>query len=149
MVSSSEDKEEYNAIKTEDTAFCQSHEKQHRTLKPPEFYHLPSLDLTKYIVKNEIVTDYYVRRESDYQILRDQDALNIIDSQKNYSNYLEDLAKLMNKQLRRYAKLFNRKEDNFRQRRALMDDVYESRKAYIDTLTSSKAKIKEKIKTTN
>lgn len=140
---SSEQKEESNTIETKDIAFPQMHEKQRRTLKSPESYHLTTLDLTKYMMRNEIVTDYYVRMESDYQILRHQHTVNVTDSQKNYSQYLDNLAKLMNKQLRGYAKLLNKKEESFWQRRALVDDAYESKKVYIDTLTFPKTKTKK------
>lgn len=149
IVFSEQNEKESDTIETEDRAFCRSYEKQRRTLKPPESYHLPPLDLTKYMTRIETVTDYYVRRKSDYQILRDQHNVNIIDSQNNYSYYLEHLAKLMKGQFRKYAKLFDKNERNFWKRRALMDDAYESRKVYIDTLTSPKTRIKEKNKTTN
>ncbi|XP_014481753.1 PREDICTED: androglobin-like [Dinoponera quadriceps] len=149
VVPSEENEEESSTIETGDMAFCQSYEKQRRTLKPPKSYHLPALDLTKYMTRNGILTDYYIRMEIDYQILRDQQTVNIIESQKNYSHYLENLAELTDKQFRTYVKLFSKKEQNFWERRALVDHAYESRKVYIDTPTSSKAKIKEKDKATN
>lgn len=131
-----QNEKESHATETEDMAFCQSREERRRTLNPPESYRLPSLDLTKYITRNGIVTDHYVRKESDYQILRDRSIINIADSQRNYSHYLDNLTKMTNEQFRRYTMLCDKKKKNFWGRRSLMDDAYESRKIYIDTLTS-------------
>nr|XP_012224984.1 PREDICTED: uncharacterized protein LOC105673728 [Linepithema humile] len=134
-------------IKDKNMTFCLSHARQRRTLKSPEFHHrLLALNLTKYVKGDEIVEQYQIKTKHDDEILRKQHAMNIADSQENYSSYLENLADLTNKQLRRYAKFFRKREENFWKRRASVDRVCERRKVHIKSLTSERAKIKEKKK---
>lgn len=133
---------EQSRVEDEDIAFCLSHTRQHRTLKPPGF-HLPALNLTKYTKRDEIERHHYTKKFYDEK-MQNQNVK--VDSQRNYSNYLENLTELINKQLRRYAKFFRKKEENFWQRRSLTDAVYESRKGYIDSLISERSRTKEKRK---
>lgn len=137
--------EQSEEIEDEDIAFCLSHARQRRTLISPEFPHLPALNLTKY-TRNEIARHFDSNmKNNDEKVLN---RLNVVDveihSQRNYSTYLENLTELMNKQLQTYANLFKKKEENFWQGRTLIDAAYESRKIYIDSLTSERAKTKEK-----
>lgn len=130
-------------------AFCLSSAGQRRTLKSPELYHplnLLASNLTKYVKGDEIVKHYRIKTKDDDEILRKQCAINITDSQENYSRYLENLADLTNKQLRRYAKFFKKRDENFWKRRASVDIAYESRKVHIESLTSETAKIRERRK---
>ncbi|XP_070158784.1 androglobin [Polyergus mexicanus] len=140
--------EQPKEIKDEDITFCLPHARQHRTLIPPEFHHhLPALNLTKYVRRNEITRHLDSKMKNNDEKLLNQYVVDIeIHDQRNYSSYLENLTELINEQLQRYAKLFKKKEKNFWQRRTLVDAVYESRKVYIDSLTSEKAKTKEKTK---
>ncbi|XP_050461699.1 uncharacterized protein LOC126856844 [Cataglyphis hispanica] len=138
--------EQSEEIEDEDIAFCLSHARQYRTLIPPEFHHLPALDLTKYMRRNEMARHLDSKMKSNNEKLINQ--LNVVDveihSQRNYSTYLENLTELMNKQLQTYANLFKKKEEDFWQGRTLIDAAYESRKIYIDSLTFERAKAKEK-----
>lgn len=140
--------EQSKEIEDEDIAFCLPHARQRRTLIPPEFHHhLPALNLTKYVSRNEIVRHLDSKMKNNDEKLLNRYVVDVeVHNQRNYSNYLENLTELINKQLQRYAKLFKKKEKNFWQRKTLVDVVYESRKVYIDSLTSEKAKTKEKAK---
>lgn len=129
----SSNQKQLKLIEDEDITFCLSHERQYRTLKPPEFHHLSALDLTKYIKKDEI-TKHRIKTKSDDELLKNQYIAFIVDSQMNYSNYLENLGKLMNKQLQKYVKNFEKKKENFWQKRTLVDVAYETRKICINNL---------------
>lgn len=134
-------------VENEDTAFCLSHARQHRTLKPPESsYYLPALDLTRYVRRNEIAKHHRIKTKSDDELLKSQHTAITIDSQTNYFGYLKNLAELMDSQLRRYSKHFGKREENFWQRRTFVDAVYEARKTHINSLISEKAKNKTKEK---
>lgn len=116
-------------------------------MKPPKSHRslLPS-NLTGYMKGDEVAKHYQIKTKCDDEILRKQHAISIAESQKNYSSYLENLADLTSKQLRRYARFLGKREENFWKRRASVDRAYESRKVYIESLTSERAKIKEKKK---
>jgi len=132
-------------IEDEDTAFCLSHARQYRTLKPPEsHYRLPALDLTKYIKSDEIEKHPRIKTKNDDEILKNQHTAIIIDNQTNYFNYLKNLTELMNKQLHKYLKRFRKKDEKFWQKRTLVDSVYETRKICINSLIPEKAKNKAK-----
>ncbi|XP_072762884.1 androglobin [Anoplolepis gracilipes] len=134
-------------LEDEDVEFCLSHERTHRTLIPPGFHHLPALNLTKYAKEDEIARHHYTKMKTNYEKLQNQYVVDVkVNSERNYSSYLENLAELINKQLQRYAKFFRKKEENFWQRRTLIDTVYEARKIYIDSLKFEKTKAKEKEK---
>lgn len=127
-------------IENEDTAFCLSHAKQDRTLKPKSHHYLSALDLTKYTRKDENVK-HWIKTKSDDEILTNQQTVIVIDSQTNYSGYLENLAEVVNKQLQRYVKSLEKKEENFWQRRTLVDAAYETRKIYVNSLIAERTKI--------
>lgn len=142
--------EQLQSIGAEDmTLLCLSRARERRTLKPSESYHLPALNLTKYMREHEVAEDDWLKAKGDYETLKKQRAVSIVDSQKDYSNYLDNLTELINKQLRRYAKLFRKREKTFWEGRALVDVAYESRKVYVDTLMSEKTNIKGKNKRNN
>lgn len=132
-------------LEDEDMAFCLSNARQPRTLKSPEsHHHLSALDLTRYMRRNEVAKHHRIKTKSDDEILKNKHTTIIIDSQTNYSEYLENLTELMNKQLRRYVKHFGKKEENFWQKISLVDAAYETRKIYVDSLMSGRAKNKAK-----
>lgn len=140
----SSNRKQMKLIESEDTAFCLSHARQYRTLKPPEsHHHLSALDLTKYARRDEIA-ERRIKTKNDDEMLKNQQTAIVSDSQTNYSGYLENLAEVVNKQLRRYVKSLEKKEENFWQRRTLVDAAYETRKIYINSLTAEKTKIKAK-----
>lgn len=141
--SSSQNGIQLKLLEDEDMTFCLSHARQPRTLKSLEsHHHLPALDLTRYMRRDEVAKHHRIKTKSDDEILKNQHIAIIIDSQTNYSNYLENLAELANKQLRRYMKYFGKKEENFWQRRTLVNTACETRKIYVDSLISGKAKNK-------
>ncbi|XP_071557569.1 androglobin [Temnothorax nylanderi] len=143
--SSNRNRIQLKSIEDEDAAFCLSHVRQYRTLKPPESHrHLSALDLTRYVRRDEIAKHYRIKTKSDDEILRNQHTAIIIDSQTNYSDYLRNLGELMNKQLRKYVKRFEKKDENFWQRRTLVDAAYETRKIYVNSLIAERAKTKAK-----
>ncbi|XP_011877856.1 PREDICTED: uncharacterized protein LOC105567532 [Vollenhovia emeryi] len=144
--SSNRNKIQLKLIEDEDTAFCLSHTRQYRTLKPPESHRLSALDLTRYMRRDEIAKRRWIKTKSDDEIFKNQHTASIVDSQTNYSGYLENLSALMNKQLQRYVKRLEKKEENFRQRRTLVGAACETRKNYIDSLIIEKAKNKTKRK---
>ncbi|CAL1678749.1 unnamed protein product [Lasius platythorax] len=144
-VSLNQNVEQSKIIEDEDVAFCLSHARQYRTLIPPGFHHLPALNLTKYARRDEVARHSRTKMKNNNEKLQNRYVIDVkVDSQRNYSNYLENLAELINKQLQRYANLFRKREKNFWQRRTLMDAAYESRKIYIDSLISERTKTKEK-----
>ncbi|XP_036143417.1 uncharacterized protein LOC105838621, partial [Monomorium pharaonis] len=130
-------------IEDKDMVFCLPHTRQYRTLKPLESVHLPALDLAKY-TRDEIMKNHQIKTKINDELLKSQCITIITDSQTNYSNYLENLAELINKQLRRYAKNIDKRKKNFWQRRSLIDAAYETRKTYVDNLLSERAKNKAK-----
>lgn len=137
--------EQSKIIEDEDVAFCLSHARQYRTLIPPGFHHLPALNLTKYARRDEVARHPRTKMKNNNEKLQNRYVIDVkVDSQRNYSSYLENLTELINKQLQRYANLFRKREKNFWQRRTLMDAAYESRKIYIDSLISERTKTKEK-----
>ncbi|KAL6254662.1 hypothetical protein P5V15_013969 [Pogonomyrmex californicus] len=134
---------ESKLIENEDAMFCLSHVRQYRTLKSPK----PPLSVSnmmKYMRRDEAVKHYWIKTKSDDEILKNQYINNITNNQSNYFRYLENLAKLINKQLQKYIKYIGKKEETFWQRRVLVDAVYETRRTYTDNLTSERLKIKEK-----
>ncbi|RLU20236.1 hypothetical protein DMN91_006843 [Ooceraea biroi] len=141
--SNQNDRQSRRIIEDEDMIFCLSNARQRRTLKPPDSHLLP-LDLTKYMRANEIVKHRQIKTKNDDEILKNQVAVNIADSERSYTSYLDKLIELVNEQLQRYSKFFRKKKENFRQRRTLVDAAYESRKVYVDSLASDRAKTKEK-----
>lgn len=144
-VSSNRNKIRLKLIEDEDTAFCLSHARQYRTLTPESPHHLSTLDLTRYMRRDE-TTHHRIKTKSDDEIQKNQHTAIIIDSQTNYSDYLENLGELMNKQLRRYVKHFEKKKENFWQRRTLVDAAYETREMYVNSLITERAKNKAKEK---
>lgn len=84
------------------------------------------------------------KTKSDDEMLKNQQTAIITDSQTNYSSYLENLAEVVNKQLRRYMKSLEKKEENFWQRKILVDAAYETRKTYINSLIAERTKNKAK-----
>jgi len=97
-------------------------------------------------MKRDEIAHHRIKTKSDDEIQKNQHIAIIIDSQKNYSDYLENLGKLMNKQLRRYVKRFENKKENFWQRRTLVDAAYETRESYVNSLIAEKTKNKAKEK---
>lgn len=143
-MSSIQNKKHTRIVEDEDMEFCLSNARQRRTLKSPESRYVSPLDLTRYAQMNEI-SERRVKTKSDDEILKNQHAVNIAESQRNYSNYLDKLIELTNEQLQRYTMFFRRKKESFLQRKTLVDAAYESRKAYVDdSLTSERAKAKER-----
>lgn len=131
-------------METGEAAFYLPRARQRRISKSPESHRLPALNLTKYMSGDDVTANRWTKTENDKETSRNQCIIDIIDSQKSYSNYLEKLTELTSKQFRKYAKLFGKNEQSLWKRRALVDAAYESRKVYINTLTSVKAKIKGK-----
>jgi len=131
-------------MENKDMLSCLPNAKQARTLKPPEFRHLPSLDLTRYIQEDKITKHYRIKTKDDDEILKNEHANNIANSQKRYYNYLNKLIESMNEQFQRYMKFSKKIKEGCQQRKALIDMAYESRKLYVDSLITDRAKVKER-----
>jgi len=142
--SSNKNKNQSRSTENKDMLFCLPNAKQARTLKPPEFRHLPFLDLTKYIQAEEITKARRIKTKHDDEILKNQHTNNIADSQKRYYNYLDKLIKSIDEQFQRYVKFSNKIKENCQQRKTLVDMIYESRKLYTDSLLTDRTRAKER-----
>lgn len=136
----SSNQKQLKLIEDEDMMFCLPHASQYRTLEPPEPEHVFALDLTKYTRKDEI-SETWLKTESVDEILKKQYIATVVESQTNYSNYLQNLAEVMNKQLRRYVKSLEKQQKNFWHRRTLVDAAYETRRIYVNNLMAERTKI--------